>query len=340
MIKKITCVALIGTLLSLAIASAQNPNAYQQAQQYNQTQDNTQLRLNPNSVYNNGSTAPELYPGESTDVGPQFIVKSKPIRKWFEASADTQYFYTSNAFLDDQHKKDTGLLVSTAQLSLSPTPFQVWGDDLVAPRLGFRQQWYNYGLDTTANQLNNIDFDVQTVFTDVRYRFLKSWVATVGFEWNRLLSHEPPTADYSEFYKDYSPTWGLEHQFTISDTMSFSIGYQGYYHFSSVDEVPGISPGNVNDRLDESLRFMFTQEVIPYLYFQPFYRFQYTYYTHFGSNRDDYLHTIGATLTYMVNEWFSARTFVTYDIKGSDNSLVPTYHNLNAGIGISGSISF
>src|SRR5690242_19568975 len=54
----------------------------------------------------NAQQAPELFPGEIEDVGPQFLVareqQAAAERKLFEAFFDTQLFYTSNALMTEK----------------------------------------------------------------------------------------------------------------------------------------------------------------------------------------------------------------------------------------------
>lgn len=325
-----------GSLLATSVAMAQQRGAsqVQRMEQFNQQQTDARIESAQNA---SSQLAPELYEGESSDVGPQFIVRTKPRRKWIEASVDSQYYYTSNAFLNEKAPiDDTTILVNTVQVALAPTPFAV-GEDQFAPRLGFRYQWYNYGLDSTTNQYNNLDFDVQTLFTDLRYKFKDNWYVAAGFEWNRLLAHEGPTADYSEFYKEYDPSWTIGKFFPITDSMFFSVEYQGIYHFTVVDPTPA---QNINDRIDHGLRLSYTQELIPNLYLQPYVRLLYTDYVNVNGSRNDYLMTIGCAFSYAINEWASVRTFASYDMKESDDPLYPDYTNVNAGTGVTLSISF
>lgn len=315
------------------VATAQVPAQVERMQQYNQQQVDTRMQTGQSSTE---PLAPELYEGESSDVGPQFIVRSKPIRKWVEATADSQYYYTSNMLLTEHNPIDTTILVNTVQVALAPTPFDV-GEDKFAPRVGFRYQWYNYGLDKTSNQLNNFDFDVETVYTDLRYKFKDNWYVALGFEWNRLLGHEGPTADYAEFYKEYDPSWTIGKYFPISESMFFGVEYQGIYHFTVVDPVPA---QNVNDRIDHGVRLSFTQELIPNLYLQPYFRFLYTDYVNVNGSRNDYLFSVGCAFSYAITDWMSVRTFASYDVKDSDDPIYPDYTNINAGGGLSFTVSF
>ncbi len=317
--------------------------AIERSEQFNINRQDVELRESMNDALGTPSDevqVPVLFPGEEADLGPQYIVRKVPRRKWIDVLFDSQYFYTSNAFLSEPPvgQTDTTLMISTAQFAVAPTAYEV-GEGAIAPRVGFRYQWYNYGLGTDSTFVNNFDFDSMTVFTDVRY-FWKEWIFGVGFDWNRLLSHEPPTADYAEFYKEYVPAWYVTRVFNISETQQFYIDYWGDYRFTEVSSFFGL-PTDLNDRMDQNLRFTYTQEVIENLYIQPFARFQYTYYTEsVNSDRNDVFGSVGLTINYAINNWFSVRTFVNYDMRESDAPLVPDYTNLNAGGGVSGFISF
>src|ERR1700722_7930543 len=106
--------------------------------QVNTDQQRRDLDQAPQLRYDQGTPAPELYPGEADDVGPQSVLSLKPRRTLFEGSADSQYYYTDNAFLDHSTRVTSGMLVSTVQFALAPTPYQL-GEGQYAPRIGFRE---------------------------------------------------------------------------------------------------------------------------------------------------------------------------------------------------------
>lgn len=292
-----------------------------------------------------GEVVSELYAGELQEAGPQYILKYDPRRSWLDAMADVQYYYTSNVFLTENptHNatEDTGLLVSTAQVALAPNPGFQAGEGILFPRLGFRHQWYNYGLDSTDNGLNNFDFDAQTVFADLRYVYKDSWVFKGGFDWQRLLGHESPGSgdnDYAEFYKEYVPWLGADKYFTLVDeTLFFVAGYDIRYRFTDVDPIFGLSSFR-NDRLDQTANLGLIYAPVENLFLQPYYRLQYTHYTRdSNSERDDFLHTFGFSASYRLTDWARVRGFVSYDIRDSDQNIpggAPDYKVLNVGGGL------
>jgi len=98
-LKKYFLTGALGLVASVT-AFAQMPNASQQVdsvQQRHQLDQAAQMMITTNAV-------PELYAGESSDVGPQSVLQTKPRRTYLEAFADAQYFYTDNMFLANQKK--------------------------------------------------------------------------------------------------------------------------------------------------------------------------------------------------------------------------------------------
>lgn len=328
-------VPLLGCFAALvSMAHAQVPQAIEQTESLKRRSQSQEML----DKYQQMEAAPELFKGELTDVGPQSILKLKQRKTYFEAVLDSQFFFTSNMLLQEDgpgvNLTDTTVFVNTAQVALAPRPYQV-GKGLLAPRLGFRHQWFNYGLGDVP-RVNAFDFDVQTVFTDLRYRFAGNWVAEVGFDALRLLNHTPAYSTYDEFYRELVTRWGLQWQHAFTETRVFAAGYEGAWHFSNT---PGNPQRNLNDRGDHSLLLAYTHALTPQFVLQPYYRFQYTMYSAVPS-RNDFLHTTGISLNYYFNRWLAARVFYAYDHKDSDDPLVADYRKHDGGLGVNVTFRF
>jgi hypothetical protein len=290
-----------------------------------------------------GDTAPELYPGEVSDIGPQSILKYKPRKTYIEAMADAQYFYTDNMFLDEEDEQWADVLVATAQIALAPTAYDLGGGKL-APRLGYRHQWYMYGLlnDDTVSvvdfqtptptvrdiELKKFDFNAQTLFTDARWT-LGHWDFELGFDYMRLMESD----DYDQFYQEYVPRLGVRRLFPLYETGTLSVGYAGDYHFADTDLPPPDFNEDFNSRTDHSLFVAFTQSLCKHAVVQPFYRFKYTRFTE-GDERDDYLHSFGVAVHCFFTEQVGLRAFAGYDLLESSNPDVPDYRRLDTGAGL------
>ena len=333
---------------------AQAPGAVQQVESVRLREQN---ELSAKS-YNEGDSVPEISPDEGSDAGPQSVLRIKQRKTYFEAMADAQYFYTDNMFLGDDFKKSADVLVSTVQIALAPTPYDLAGGKF-APRVGYRHQWFDYGLisrdkvdvldlgnlNTGKVRLNEFDFNAQTFFTDMRWSRDK-WTAWLGFDFTRLLS----TSSYNQFYEEYVPRWGLQRSFTVNDNAAFSLGYMGDYRFTSVDTIPPVRDDDANDRTDHSLFAAWTQTLCKHALVQPYYRFTYTRFivptmtlrpSDFrlvSNDRNDYLHSLGIALYYFITPNISARVFVSYDLRESDAA--QDYAKLDAGGGVNFTLKF
>ncbi len=320
----------LALLLSLgASLQAQSPaTAIQQAERFQQRQEATRPRFR--------ETIPTLYEGEEADVGPQYVVMPKVKQKWIELSLDSQFFYTSNVFLTEQGNVDSTLSVHTLVAGLAPTPWDVPGGKL-AVRAGYRHQFFRYGdLTSHPQEINNLNFDVATVYTQLRYQFHENWIATIGFDYNRLLSGDDGR---HEFYVEALPYWGLERQIQFNENSLLSIGYTGNYHATRVDK-PG---ADINDRSDEILSLVYSHKLGEKLVIQPYYRLQFTHYNNAitpDRERNEWLNSIGLSATWFFTEWASIRAFINYDVRDSSDEAVQDYHKLDTGGGISITLAF
>jgi len=321
-------------LFSIARSNAQTPGAIEQVES---VQQRRQLDSAANSQQE-GENAPELFPGESSDVGPQSVLRFKPRKTWFEAFADVQYFYTDNMFLTENNEQSSDVLVSSAQFALAPTPPAALGGGQLAPRLGYRHQWFDYGLaGGTVNhstfKLNEFDFNAQTAFAYGQWTH-GNWVVDAGFDFTRLMD----TAKYDEFYKEYVPHWGVQRLFPLSAAGALALGYAGDYRFTDAT-VPFFVASDFNDRTDHSLFAAYIATLCKHAVVQPFYRFKYTHFTT-GADRSDYLNSFGVAVHYFFTPQISLRAFVNYDIRDSSNSAVPDYNKLDTGGGVNLLVKF
>lgn len=296
-------------------------------QQYNDQQQN-RLFQEPFKGFNTSTNAPELYPGENEDVGPQAILRLRAKRTLFEAVVDSQYMYTDNNRLSEDHKIDTGLAINTVQFALAPSPYPI-GPGQLAPRVGFRSQWYNYGLGAGRSE-DVLDFNAQTIFASAQYRYNQKWDFGVEFDYTRLLDQD----DYNEFYTEFTPGLMAQRIFPINDRLMLAASWQGMYHFTTVDPFPR---RDVNDRLDNTLGLTLSYQVIDKLVLQPFYRIQHTYYpkTAFNTSRHDFFNIVGTAASYYFTPQFAARVFVNGSFRESDDSNTPSYKKFDAGLGAS-----
>lgn len=324
-------------LYSLVIASCALSASAQIGGIVNQV-ENTQTRneLNQSAQKQAGEsdTVPQLYEGESSDVGPQSVVQTKPRRTLFAAEADVQFFYTDNMFLTERQKQSTGVLLSTAQFALAPTPFDLWNGS-IAPQVGYRAQWFDFGLDGGMVKdhplhLRDLDFNAQTVFANALWT-RGHWSFGAGLDATKLFD-----MDYHSFYEELVPEWVAKFTLPVNDRMALSASYQGDYHATHIEpQFFDFSTSDTSDRTDHALLLTYTQLICKHVVFEPYYQLKFTHYTDYPLGpRNDYLNSLGAGIYWLVCPNFSIRTFVDYDILRTGNPNVPQYHKLDAGGGI------
>src|ERR1043165_7231612 len=147
-------------LLGLSLCTLAHRAAAQGAVRQTESVDQRRQLEDGAKKYSSGESAPELYPGETTDVGPQTILQMKRRKTYFEGVADVQYFRTDNMFLAHDHKDSADALVSTVQIALAPTAYDL-GGGAFAPRIGYRHQWFNFGL-ISNKRIQAFDFETSS----------------------------------------------------------------------------------------------------------------------------------------------------------------------------------
>ena len=335
------CIALVaGSVRAQVSGAIQQVDASQQRRQLEQTAKPTA----------DGDTAPELYSGESSDVGPQSVLRMKPRKTLFEAMADVQYFYTDNMFLATDHKVSADVLVSTAQFAFAPTPYELFGGSF-APRFGYRHQWFDFGLisgeqvtayNVSAHRLqvvdlNTFDFNAQSPFVDLRWT-RDNWGAAIGFDYTRLMT----TSSYEQFYQEWVPCWGLQRIIPLNNQATVAIGYAGDYRFTDMSVfLPSFISRDLDDRTDQLLLVSCAWGLARQVVVQPYYQFKFTHFvsSEVGS-RNDYLNAFGLAVYWTVCPNCELRAFADYNIRNSDNGAVPEYHQFDAGGGINVTFRF
>lgn len=325
---------ILGSCLVLSVcASVYGQSRIEQSQQLQRRQEITgpALRLEQ------GENAPALYSGENEDVGPQRILQLKPRRTYFDVLIDSQFMWSDNVTLAGQNKSESTIFVNTFEAAFAPSGLTLSGRP-IEPRIGVRNQWYNYGLTPGGNDqfLGSLDFESQTVYGEVNYRAGDQWSVLAGIEGEQLVDQ----FDYSDdFYQEISPYIGAQWFKSISQNKAIAVTYRGSYHFSDTESP--FDPSDVNDRTEQSLSFNYSQELVSKLVLTPYYRFQYTYFTA-ERERNDLLHDFGVILAYHFNRNVSVRTFANYQVKNVDDerSVLPDYEQLNIGAGATFNIQF
>ena len=119
----------------------------------------------------------------------------------------------------------------------------------------------------------------------------------------------------------------------FGENSMLSVAYIGAEHITHADPAPTT---DVNDRLDSIFSLSWSWQFRPGFVFQPYYRFQQTHYWA-NSTRNDLFHTVGATISWVITDWASVRTFASWENRNSNASAgqAPDYQKLDGGLGLS-----
>jgi len=332
-----------GSLCAVGSAWAQNPAAGQQA-------DSWRFRETLQSATVSSNAAPELYSGETSDIGPQSVLELKHRRQYLRAFADAQLFYSDNIFLGDQTKKGSDVLVNTIQAALAPDAFDLFGGHF-SPQIGYQHQWFFYGLlsggkiltsdvhplppPPVNSSLDVFNFNVQTIYVDGTWRW-HGWDFSLGVDYRRFLD----SGNYEEFYREIAPRWAAHYTLVIDDNKSITVGYEGDYRFTRTQNPLPLNSDDYNDRTDHSLVLVGNWRLCPHAILQPFYRLQYTSYTHILADRTDWLNSFGIALHFPITPNIALRTFISYDTMTTDGFFAQDYEKLDVGGGLNLSVRF
>ena len=324
-----TLTIIAGVAVTLVSARAQVPGALQQV---DSDQQRRQAEQAAKTAYHAGDKVAEAYAGESSDTGEQVVILRRARPTYLEASADVQYLRTDNMFLSEHNRQDADELISTVQLALAPAPYDLAGGKF-APRVGYRHQWFDFGLwgakiDGIGTKLNTYDFNAQTAFVDMSWT-RAGWTFDAGFDFTRLLT----TTAYNEFYREYVPHWGVQKNFPLTATAAVSVGYEGDYRFSDLNNTGLPVASDYNDRTDHGIFASYTQTFGKHAMLQPFYRFKYTCFTA-DVHRDDCLNSLGVAFYWFFTPQISARAFASYDLRQSSATGISDYEKLDTGVGL------
>lgn len=300
---------------------------------------------------------PELYAGESADMGSQTLLTEKPVIRLFEATADTSFTYTSNASLDTINPKDTGIWATTLSLAIAPEAWEI-GAGKLSVRSGYRHTFWIYDVkkqvDTT--NLNAGNFELSSFFVSGRYMFLENWSATFGVDHNRIMGGKASwrmgrmfeEGNWNEIFTEFNPNWALDRSFELTKKVSASLGYSGGYHFTCADGDKLSTPQKTerwNDHLDNALMLNVMYSPNEKWMFQPFARVAHALYTRTAEikgheHRRDLTRSLGVNVVWSPTERTSIRASISGEFRNSNDPSTTDYSKFDAATGVSFTFKF
>ena len=310
--------------------------------------------------------APETYPGESADLGPQVLLKQKKKRDpLFEFSSDTMFMWTSNALtagLNDPNKARTSIVSETFSLALAPKAWDV-GSGKLSLRTGYRHTLWIYDIKSAnSTGLNPNNFQASTVFSNLRYVFAENWAASFGLDYTRVLNSIFSGQNWKiknfwedhwgESYTDISPNWSLERTVSIGEKAGLSLTYSGGFHFSKSSGLKSPNGGGLRDldKLDNALSVGFAYLPAQQWMVQPNVRLLHSYFTRnnarsqAGDETGEHRRTMslapGVSVMWMPKPAVSIRLSAAADFFRSNDADQPSYNKHDFSVGVTANLRF
>lgn len=294
---------------------------------------------------------PETYPGENADLGPQMLLKAKKKRPpLFEFSSDTMFTWTSNALSEGSDPKKAGIVAETFSLALTPPPFDL-GPGKLSLRTGYRHLLWMYDVAKLYTSLNSNNFEMSTFFAGGNYSFAENWNASLGLDFNRIMTTKVfngwrpdlmvDPSKWSEVYVEWNPNWGLSRNIPLADKLNLTLSYSGGYHFTFTDPNPKT---NSADKLDNNLSVSLSYAATDTIMLQPNIRFSHSFYTQpqtTQSHRRDRGITPGLTVMWTPSPRIALRWSMSGDFRRSnDQDLSPNSNKFDASTGVTVTLKF
>lgn len=299
---------------------------------------------------------PETYPGENADLGPQMLLKAKKKRPpLFEFSSDTMFTWTSNALSESSDPKKTGIVAETLSLALTPPPFDL-GPGKLSLRTGYRHLFWMYDAAKAYEyrSLNGNNFQMSTLFLGGNYSFAENWNASLGLDFNRIMTAQgldswrpdrlTDPSKWSEVYVEWNPNWGLSRNIPLGDQLNLTLSYSGGYHFTYTDPNLETRQTNSGDKLDNNLSASLSYAVTDTVMLQPNVRLSHSLYTQPQSSnvhRQDRGIAPGLTIVWTPSPRVALRWSMSGDFRHStDQEKSPNCSKFDASTGVSVTLKF
>ncbi len=291
----------------------------------------------------NTSAGPATAEGGDLDAGTQRVARRRSFPIKLFLSYDAQLYFTNNVYLSPRDPVDAVILANTVSIR-AESPAMAVGKGLLTPSLTFNYQHYNHGIGANDALRRSLDFDSYSLPFNLAYSFGDNWEAGLSFTPSSIYRLNG-TPSYHLIYRSYTPALSLRKIVSLGSNKILSISAGADYAFTDAGTASTPTIGeHRNDKYDffANAGFYYLKGKWVLGPYASVTRSIYRHYEEFGPtsvNRRDTTCSIGASATYTLNTWASARVFTSFDWRNSTSELY-TYDAANAGVGVSLSASF
>jgi hypothetical protein len=279
------------------------------------------------------------------DGGTQRLAETRKLPFKLIAAYDLQIFGTSNVFLQASDPVEALVVANTLQTRAEFNGIVI-GQGLLTPSAGVAYQRYHHALGSGDQARENLDFDAYSLPLALRLRYANNWEFGLGVTGTAVYSHEP---SYDLTYKAVTTALTVRKLISIDRNQLLSFG-AGVNFVITDAESPAAPFGYRSDRNDKTDTYF--DAAYYYLkdrwVFSPYARFTYSDFSHYQEagfadvDRRDRTLSVGASASYTLNPWATARIFTSADWRDSlsDNGVDYGYKSANFGLGLTLSATF
>lgn len=280
-------------------------------------------------------TVPELFAGELDDVGPQYLLVAAPRPPAWDAWCDLEITATSNVTLIETTPASSTLTVAQAGLTHRSQPFARWGGQSHW-QLGAHAQAYRYGYLTGVHEQINLveisrnNFDLGGLHARLDWQ-RGPWIAAVTARASSLRS----TATRRTFYQELASEWSLFWQKPLTPKRTLAVGLDGAMRFSATASF-GLLPSAWNNRVEQSFVATLDQQLGGSWHVQPTVRYLVSHYVAANRNRTDQQVAARLTLTRAVGRHLEVRLSAGYELRESNDPVIPDFRKWDGGVAAGG----
>ena len=323
---------------ALALAAQLRAQVVDAGSQTDNSQQRRQLEASARTALQPGDTAVESYAGETSDLGPQTVIRYPKRHDWVSASADLLYYHTDNMFLLDSFRQEANVLLTSVELDVTPPGWNYRGGEF-SPRFGYRHQWYNFGafggdIMGSTTKLDTFDFHAGTAFGELNWQ-RGGWQVGGGFDYVRLVG----TSSGDEYYSEYIARLDAGYTWRLCPKSTFTLRYDGDYRWSNPSGTYLLSGRSNFDRTDHALGATLNFTVCPHAIVQPYYRGKFTSFSR-DPSREDLTHTLGLGVYLPVCQNFGVRLYTAWEMRDATGGKANDYTKTDLGGGVNVSFRF
>lgn len=275
------------------------------------------------------------------DGGTQRIAEARKLPFKLVLNYDVQAFYTTNVFLQPSDEVEAFVVAHTLQTRAEFNSIAI-GEGLLTPSVGLVYQHYNHALGSGDQARQDLDFDAYSLPLALRFRCGDNWEFGLGVTGTAVYTIEP---SYNLTYQAVATSASARKLFTFGRNQLLTLGASVSFvkTESDVPAAPFDYRDDRNDKVDTSFD-------VGYYYlkdkwvFGPYARLTYSDYLHYQESgfsdidRRDLTLSLGASVSYNLNAWATARAFTSADWRdpqGDNPGKIYTYQSQNLGLGLS-----